>query len=373
MLTITKECSKTISYSFSNLEDILFFDIETTGFSPKTSALYLIGVLYYKNNHWNILQWFANDYHSEKNMLLHFLSFLDSYHYLIHFNGLGFDLPYIKEKCMQHNIEPPVLNHLNEISHIDIYKRIFPHKKKLTLPNLKQKTIEQFLHIQREDPFTGGELIKLYRSYLKKIHNHNEKEEQELLQALLLHNQEDLSGMLDFSGILYLTDLLDGALPLSSPSIELNENYLFLTVNLPKEFPCSFHYKNEIEQLSIIRNILSLKIYSLQTELKFFYENYKDYFYLPMEDTAIHKSIATFVDKEYRQKAKRDNCYQRKNGIFFPIFHEAKTPVFRENYKSSQCYFCYDPNFFPSDDWILAYINGYIMNHSFILDSQYDN
>ena len=42
-------------------EDIVFFDIETTGFSPRSTALYLIGIVYYKNNTWNITQWFSEN------------------------------------------------------------------------------------------------------------------------------------------------------------------------------------------------------------------------------------------------------------------------------------------------------------------------
>lgn len=68
MLTIEKKCLGKLSYSFHPKEDFLFFDIETTGFSPKTSALYLIGVLYYQKDNWYLKQWFANDYNSEKEL-----------------------------------------------------------------------------------------------------------------------------------------------------------------------------------------------------------------------------------------------------------------------------------------------------------------
>lgn len=53
------------------LEQIAFFDIETTGLSPKTSSIYLIGVMHY-NSHkqsWQITQWFADDYQSEEPIL----------------------------------------------------------------------------------------------------------------------------------------------------------------------------------------------------------------------------------------------------------------------------------------------------------------
>ena len=39
-------------------------------------------------------------------------------------------------------------------------------------------------------------------------------------------------------------------------------------------------------------------------ELKFFFDNYRDYYYLPAEDMAVHKSVASYVDKNYREPAK---------------------------------------------------------------------
>lgn len=366
MLTIEKECYGTLAYSFPQKEKIVFFDIETTGFSPKTSALYLIGVLYNERGNWHIKQWFADDYTSEKEILTHFFDFLKNYHYLIHYNGLGFDIPFLKEKCSQYEMFAEY-EMIDKISQIDIYKRIFPHKKKLKIENIKQKTIESFLHIHREDPYHGRELIKVYRNYLKQKQAKNTLEANALLSPLILHNEEDLSGMLNFSGILHLTDLLDGKMDFSSISMTVDEKKLTVTAILPSSMPCSLSYKGIKDLLTIEENILTLQIFSYQGELKFFYENYKDYYYLPIEDTAIHKSVAAFVDKDYRQKAKRENCYQRKEGIFFPVYHSCSMPLFRTEYKDTISYFLYEENFIPNTEWITDYLHGYFQNHSTLL------
>ncbi len=44
-------------------EEILFFDIETTGLSPKASSLYMAGVMFFdiKCNSWHIRQFFAHN------------------------------------------------------------------------------------------------------------------------------------------------------------------------------------------------------------------------------------------------------------------------------------------------------------------------
>lgn len=52
---------------------------------------------------------------------------------------------------------------------------------------MKQKSIEQFLGVHREDKYNGGQLIDVYREYL---HTH----EKFLFDLLILHNADDLQG-----------------------------------------------------------------------------------------------------------------------------------------------------------------------------------
>ena len=54
------------------LEHILFIDIETTGFTARTSKLYLIGCLYYRDG-WQARQYFAEEYSDEQSLLEEFL------------------------------------------------------------------------------------------------------------------------------------------------------------------------------------------------------------------------------------------------------------------------------------------------------------
>ena len=54
---------------------------------------------------------------------------------------------------------------------------------------------------------------------------------------------------------------------------------------------------------------------------------------------AIHKSVAQFVDKEHRTKAKKDNCYTKKTGVFAREFSEIFKPAFKEESNSKEFYF----------------------------------
>ena len=38
-------------------------------------------------------------------------------------------------------------------------------------------------------------------------------------------------------------------------------------------------------------------------------QNYKDYYYLPNEDTIIPKSLGSGIDKKHRKAATKDTCY----------------------------------------------------------------
>lgn len=75
-------------------ENCLFFDIETTGLSWKTSHLYLLGAVFYENEIWIHRQWFCQKPSEEKEVLLAFSELLSTRKLLFHYNGTTFDVPY---------------------------------------------------------------------------------------------------------------------------------------------------------------------------------------------------------------------------------------------------------------------------------------
>ena len=77
----------------------IFFDIETTGFSPARSSLYMIGCARRAGKYICVDQFFAEKPEEEKLILTAFLELLKQYDTIISFNGVGFDVPYLKAKC----------------------------------------------------------------------------------------------------------------------------------------------------------------------------------------------------------------------------------------------------------------------------------
>lgn len=324
------------------LESILFLDIETTGFTANSAYLYMIGCAYYESGTWKTIQWMAENHEQEKDILISFLEFAGMYRYLIHFNGNNFDLPFLTQKCEQLN----VTHCLDGFEGIDLYRRIAPCKDFLKLPNCKQKTLEQFLGIDREDPFSGGELISVYEEYVKQPSEYAEK-------SLFLHNTDDMKGMLTILPLLSYSDMLSDPLALRARKVQANSyrdlhgntrRELLITVTLPTELPKSFAiaangcYFRAEEKDGVIKEA-TIKVPIYDGELKYFYANYKDYYYLPAEDMAMHKSVAGFVDKEHRTQALASNCYTRKTGSFLPQWDGSFTPYFKKDYTSKELFF----------------------------------
>ena len=75
-------------------EHSIFFDIETTGFSPATSSLYMIGCASRKDSQICMDQFFAEKPEEEAEILTAFFQLLSQYTTIITFNGVGFDIPY---------------------------------------------------------------------------------------------------------------------------------------------------------------------------------------------------------------------------------------------------------------------------------------
>ena len=82
-----------------------------------------------------------------------------------------------------------------------------------------------------------------------------------------------------------------------------------------------------------------LKVPLYEEEMKYFYASYKDYYYLPEEDIALHKSVSSFVDPSHRTQATAATCYTRKYGHFLPQWDILIEPFFKRDYKSHELFF----------------------------------
>lgn len=386
-----------LQYPFPyDITKILFFDIETTGFSAETTYLYLIGCIYYRDRSFHLIQWFSEGIDEEVQIITSFFEFLKNYEFIIHYNGAGFDIPYLERKCFLKKLPYS----FDGIKQIDLYKKIYPYRKILNLSSYKQKSIESFLNINRKDTFSGGELIEVYTSFvgkrryellIKKHQNLLSKEnssdnaasyktsstasltatEQEiseaemLLNQLLLHNEDDLKGLIQICPILFIADLFEK--PFHIQKAYIDGPVLTIVFELISALPVPIQYSTDSIRFTAKDIYASLQIQLLEGELKYYYENYKDYFYLPAEDRAIHKSLAAFVDKDYRVKAKPNTCYTRKQGIFVPQFEPVITPYFKHNHTDKITFLEIHTDFLLQEENLIRYVEHIL---KFLLSSK---
>lgn len=273
----------------------LFFDIETTGLSADISAITLIGCCDMDRN---ITQWFNEDGFSQKQILSDFLAFIKSYDTLITFNGTTFDLPFLTSKIKEFKLNAS----FDRYEHLDLYQILKPYKNLWGLKNFRQKNLEEYLGFHRTDKLSGKKLIKTYQNYLEKGDTKDK-------EAVLLHNREDLLGLRNIYSLMSYPALLDGKFTLSSYSIENDEFHAYL--NLDHEVPVCGNYKKSGICLTLKHSNAVLTYPLDDGHLKHYHRDYKNYYYLPMEDLVIHKSMKSFVDTSSLVRADKDNCYSK--------------------------------------------------------------
>lgn len=330
--------------------DAALFDIETTGLSADTSYLYLIGAIYQADNEPILTQWFCDDFSEEKEVLLSFLAFLKEHGTLIHYNGCGFDIPYLNKKFSRYKLQYQITADTTT----DLYKLLLPYRKSLSLLDLKQKTVEALSGFSRTDIFNGGDLIAVYAAYTGKHRLAaltGRSEEADALRAvLLLHNHDDLFGLLSLYQHTLLPQVLNKSL---LPELSQTEHTLCFCYPMPllpfcgcfplsvpaayssagsASKPASNNSSSVLGTLSVSPHDTILSIHIYTGELKYFFANYKDYSYLIYEDTAIHNSLAQYVDKEVKQKCRPATAYQKKEGKFLPL------PLKKMQETSDGCY-----------------------------------
>lgn len=363
MITVKKTIQLPDTYPLERLgelTELLFFDIETTGFSGDYSNLYLIGCTYYSQDSWHLIQWFADTADAEADVLTAFFEFLAGFRTLVHFNGDGFDIPYLLKRCKAYGLPYD----FSGIQSIDIYKKVKPYRSLLNLENLKQKSIERFLGIYREDQYSGGQLIEVYYDYLT-------THEQVLYDMLMLHNAEDLQGMPSILPILNYPDFLECDFTLTGHQLEerkdmFGDRYpvLVLTCENGCTLPVPVSMENGIVRCDAEGSTLRFTVDLYDGELKYFYPDYKNYYYLPYEDTAIHKSVGEYVDRDARTKATARNCYTKKQGLYLPQYEPVFEPAFRREYKDKLTYTEYREELFSEPSRYQTYLHQ-LLSHLF--------
>ena len=363
-------------------EEILFFDIETTGLSPKSAQIYSIGLLLFKDTEMEIVQLFANSLSEEIEVLQGFQDYCKAKTQFISFNGKAFDTPFLEKSYSQYGLKSPITG----LPQLDLFKMIQSRRKFYQLPSYKLKECERFLGIQREDVYSGGELIYVYLEYLE--------QPTEKAKALLLqHNFEDLLYLPSLFSFFAYEELFQGKGSYCREKSELlsEENklrlcFLFANPSYPFEteektstaeaqeyphnsiekknifFPKAISHHFDGFQLEVSGQEAVLEIPLFSGEAKYFFKNFKDYDYIPAKDMALHKSLSQLYPKEEKQRAKAATAYQKKTGLFLPVFSDSFPNLFQKEYKEKQNYIPFTPELLENRSLMEEYFLAFLLH-----------
>jgi hypothetical protein len=103
---------------------------------------------------------------------------------------------------------------------------------------------------------------------------------------------------------------------------------LTFTIKIFYDMPVEFSNHSEEFYITGQKDRVRLLVKSQNGRLKQYYSNYKDYDYIPSEDTAMPKTLSACMDKKLRRPARKETCY-----TWFPVTEDfLKNPLKQKTY-----------------------------------------
>ena len=164
------------------LDDVLFFDLETTGLTQ--TPLFLIGAMTWEEGSLVIRQFLARDYGEEAAVIQLFLELAAEKRLFITFNGVSFDLPFLHHRAETHEI--PAVLHAHHFDLLHESRRVW----RTQCPNCQLQTLEQHIcgHPARIGDIESELIPAAYQAFVR---NGNAGQ----LGQIMHHNKLDLVSM----------------------------------------------------------------------------------------------------------------------------------------------------------------------------------
>ena len=305
----------TRNHVFSEHFAPLFYDIETTGLSRNSTFLYLVGAVTYEENNWQMYLWMIENEDEEYELLKTFSKFLEKFSCTIQYNGDSFDQPYLEARYQIHGLPSP----FKSLPSMDLYRQLKPLKGLLKLSRMNQPSIEAFLGITDRIYCDGGACIRLYKQFAS-------GKKPEAGEVVMGHNQEDLLGLGKIFSMLSYLALFEE--DYEALDCEIQDEQLTFTIKIFYDMPVEFSNHSEEFYITGQKDRVRLLVKSQNGRLKQYYSNYKDYDYIPSEDTAMPKTLSACMDKKLRRPARKETCY-----TWFPVTEDfLKNPLKQKTY-----------------------------------------
>lgn len=173
----------------------LFLDTETTGLSGGTGTFaFMVGVGFFQGDGFLVRQFFMRDYSEERASLSLLQELLDSFQFLVTFNGRHYDIPLLETRFILSRKSSKI----REMPNFDL---LYPSRKiwKGAYENCRLVTLEsRLLGMEREDDIPSEWIPSLYFDYVQtgdagRIHR------------VFYHNRMDILTMVALAGRIHLT------------------------------------------------------------------------------------------------------------------------------------------------------------------------
>ncbi len=221
-----------------NIDDLLFFDLETTGLAGGAGTYpFLLGFAFFENNRFKIIQYFLPEYDRDVFVYLDLKKIINSKSILVSYNGKSYDYPLLKTRFILNRFTNPFKN----FQHLDLLhlsRRLW----KNSLDNCSLQNIElEIFKFSRVGDIEGYLIPECYFSYLR-------TGEFDEIKNIVFHNEQDLISLVrlifHFSCIENKTDSvsISGAEYLALAYTAIKGNNLEL----------SKHYMNVITRKNIL-------------------------------------------------------------------------------------------------------------------------
>lgn len=172
-----------------DLKDAVFFDCETTGLAGGVGTYaFLVGVGYFLGEEFVVEQYFMQDFHQERAVLTAVAERLNSFKFLVSYNGKCFDLPLLETRWIIHRID---FDH-EKWFHVDL---LFPCRRlwKRRIGDCSLGNIEgEILGLKRKIDVPSYLIPQIYFDYLR-------TGDLEPLIPVFHHNLYDILSLLNLS------------------------------------------------------------------------------------------------------------------------------------------------------------------------------
>lgn len=342
-------------------DQTLLLNIETTGLSPRNAFVFMIGLGWQEEKGWHFRCLLAEKKMDERELMQSFRHILANFGQVLTYGGQSFTYRFLNDRWRNYSDASPFSNEetvdstlFQNVRQLDIQKDISPFRHLISMENTRKSTAEAFIRYTRPEHLAPEALIKCYTSW-------ELSQEETLLSQLKAHHEADMIGLLHLHSLSAYTQFFRGVFD-KLQLCRLEGNFCHLDLLLKAPVPQRIQLSNALLSFVLEENTAHLAIPVFSGELKYFLPGpVKDYYYLPQEDRAVHRSIACYVDKAYRQKATAATCYVRQKGLFLPSFDASLQPAFKKSFEDRQLYILCDTENLTSDqEFLKPYISSLV-------------